>query len=328
MSVAPATLSRMGSSSLARRPTWQSERRGNDLDEARDFYRGGYNGSGFRAERTETPFSYRYTTTGEGPVSLHTASFLGRVRGAVEPGGVYILIWLTAGRASIDLGRDETQLLVGRPAMFPSGRPFAFHAHEYRDALVHFDAHYLEGVAAELHGTEPGPIRFAPLAHETAGWWRAVGLLRDTLTLQGSPTPLQRESVSRAACVAVLRAFPHRVAPLPVAPQTVSARRLRRAVEFVQANADLPLSVGDIAEAAGLTVRGVQLAFRRAFDETPLDYLREVRLDRAHDELTVGRPGELEVGRVAARWGFVSGGRFAQRYALRFGERPSETLRR
>jgi transcriptional regulator GlxA family with amidase domain len=34
------------------------------------------------------------------------------------------------------------------------------------------------------------------------------------------------------------------------------------------------------------------------------------------------------VGDVAARWGFISGGRFAQHYATRFGELPSETLRR
>ena len=288
----------------------------------------GYNGSGFRAERTTTAFSYRYTTTGSGPVSLHTASFLGTVRGAVEPGGVYVLIWLTAGRASIDLGRYETQLVVGRPAMFPTGRSFAFHAHEYRDALVHFDAAYLEQTAAELHGTEPGPILFSRTADAVAPWWGAVRLLRDALAATRSPTPLQRESASRAAAVAALRAFPHRVAPLPVAPATVSARRLRRAVEFLQANADLPLSVGDIAEAAGVTVRGLQLAFRRGFDTTPLHYLREVRLDRAHDELEQGHQGGIEVGEVAARWGFISGGRFAEHYARRFGERPRDTLRR
>ena len=309
-------------------PVWHSETRGGDLDEARAFYSAGYNGSGFRAERTRVPFAYRYAATGPGPVSLRSASFLGSVRGTVEPSGVYVVIWLTAGRASLDLGRDENRLAVGHPAMFPSGRPFGFETSEYRDALVHFDAGFLERAAAERHGTEPGPLRFAPLAHAPAPWWAAVRVLRDTLAGSPAPSPLQRETASQIAAAAVLQAFAHRIAPLPASSPSVSARRLRRAVEFVHANADLPLGVADIAEAAGLTVRGVQLAFQRAYAMTPRQYLRGVRLDRAHDELLAGEPQTLVVGDVAAHWGFVSGGRFAQHYARRFGELPSETLRR
>lgn len=313
---------------LSRQPVWHSEHRGGDLDEARDFYARGYNGAGFRAERTTTPFSFRYASTSPGPVSLHSASFLGSVRGTVEPSGVYVVLWLTAGRASVDLGRDENRLVVGRPAFFPTGRPFGFDAREYRDALVHFEAAHLEAVAAEMHGTAPGPIRFSPTPRDTVPWWSAVRVLRDTLAATPTSTALQRDTASRVAAVAALLAFAHRVAPLPETTSSVSARRLRRAVEFVHANADLPLGVGDIAEAAGLTVRGVQLAFQRAYGETPRHYLRGVRLDRARDELALGDPGSLVVGDVAARWGFVSGGRFAQHYSRRFAELPSETLRR
>jgi AraC-like DNA-binding protein len=309
-------------------PVWHSETRGRDLDEARAFYSRGYNGSGFRAEHTRVPFAYRYASTGPGPVSLHAASFLGSVRGTVEPTGVYVVLWLNDGRASLDLGRDENRLVAGRPAMFPSGRPFGFETSEYRDALVHFDSAYLERAAAERHGTAPGPIRFAPLAHSPAPWWAAVRVLRDTLTGVKAPSSLQRESASQVAAAAVLQAFAHRVVPLPSAPHSVSARRLRRAVEFVHANADLPLGVADIADAAGLTVRGVQLAFQRAYSMTPRQYLRGVRLDLAHDELVAGGPQTLVVGDVAAHWGFISGGRFAQHYTQRFGELPSETLRR
>ncbi|MCM6764211.1 helix-turn-helix transcriptional regulator [Rathayibacter sp. ZW T2_19] len=309
-------------------PVWRSERRGRDLDEARAFYEQGYNGSGFRAERSATPFAYRYATTGEGPVSLHSASFLGHVRGSVDPAGVYVVLWLTQGRAVVDLGRDDNRLVVGRPAVFPTGRPFGFEAHEYRNALVHFEAAYLERAAAELHGTEPGPILFAPVVSDPAPWWAAVRGLRDTLAVADAPTALQRDSASRFAAQAVLRAFVHRVVPLPVTPPTVSARRLRRAVEFLHANADLPLGVADIAEAAGLSTRGLQLAFQRAFATTPRHYLRGVRLERARDELSAAAPGELVVGDVAAHWGFVNAGRFAQHYARRFGELPRQTLRR
>ncbi|MWV60183.1 helix-turn-helix transcriptional regulator [Rathayibacter sp. VKM Ac-2754] len=317
----------MSSPPLSRQPVWHSDVRGNDLDEARDFYARGYNGSGFRAERSAAPFSYRYASTAPGPVSLHSASFLGSVRGAVDPGGVYVVLWLTQGRASLDLGRDEIRPAIGQPAVFPTGRPFGFDAHEYRDALVHIDAAYLERAAAERHGTAPGPLRFAPTPGDTATWWAAVRVLRDTLASATAPTALQRDAAHRITADAMLSTFAHLVAALPPTPPSVSARRLRRAVEFVHANADLPLGVADIADAAGLTVRGVQLAFQRAFAQTPRHYLRGVRLDRAREELLAGSPGTLVVSDVAARWGFVSGGRFAQHYARRFGELPRQTLR-
>ena len=55
------------------------------------------------------------------------------------------------------------------------------------------------------------------------------------------------------------------------------------------------------SSSSGLTVRGVQLAFQRAFGETPRHYLRDVRLERAHEELSAGSAGSLVVGDVAAR---------------------------
>ncbi|WKK73037.1 hypothetical protein Q0F99_09395 [Rathayibacter oskolensis] len=194
------------------RPSWHSDYRGNDLDEARDFYARGYNGSGFRAERSQVPFSYRYASTAPGPVSLHSASFLGSVRGAVEPGGVYVVLWLTQGRASLDLGREENRLMIGRPAVFPTGRPFGFDAQEYRDALVHIEAAHLEGIAAEMHGTAPGPLRFASAPGDTAPWWAAVRVLRDTLASAVPPSALQRDAAHRLAAEAMLRTFAHRVA--------------------------------------------------------------------------------------------------------------------
>jgi AraC-like DNA-binding protein len=56
-------------------------------------------------------------------------------------------------------------------------------------------------------------------------------------------------------------------------------------------------------------------------------YLREVRLNRVHDELLSAAPDDVTVSVVASRWGFLHHGRFAEAYRRKFGCSPSATLR-
>ncbi|MFI6180577.1 hypothetical protein ACIA8R_33925 [Nonomuraea sp. NPDC051191] len=45
---------------------------------------------------------------------------------------------------------------------------------------------------------------------------------------------------------------------------------MRRAIAYLEAQPDQDITVADIAAAAHVTVRAVQLAFRRHLDTTPL----------------------------------------------------------
>ena len=83
----------------------------------------------------------------------------------------------------------------------------------------------------------------------------------------------------------------------------------------------------EIAAAAGVTVRAVQLAFRRHLDITPLGYLRRVRLHHAHRQLAAADPQHESVTAVAYRWGFANPSRFAACYRQAYGVLPSHTLR-
>ncbi|MEJ2861151.1 helix-turn-helix domain-containing protein [Actinomycetospora flava] len=104
---------------------------------------------------------------------------------------------------------------------------------------------------------------------------------------------------------------------------------LRRAIAYLEEHAAADVDVADVAAAAGLGVRGLQMAFRRWRDTTPLAYLREVRLSRAHQELRAAdaRTGGETVADIAARWHFTHPGRFSVTYRERYGCSPSETLR-
>ena len=87
------------------------------------------------------------------------------------------------------------------------------------------------------------------------------------------------------------------------------------------------LSMADIAAACFVSIRAIQLAFRRHLDTTPQEYLRRVRLDRAHHDLMATDPAHASVTAVAYRWGFSSPSRFAAYYRQAYGHPPGRTLR-
>lgn len=102
---------------------------------------------------------------------------------------------------------------------------------------------------------------------------------------------------------------------------------LQRAIDFIRTHADQPLELADIAAAAGVTARAVQYAFAQ-IDTTPLGYLRDTRLARAHTDLHRADPATHTVTDIAMRWGFPHPGRFARYYRAAYGTNPSTTLGR
>jgi transcriptional regulator GlxA family with amidase domain len=104
---------------------------------------------------------------------------------------------------------------------------------------------------------------------------------------------------------------------------------IRRAVEFMHTNAHRPIGLAEIAEASGIGARGLQASFRQYRRQTPLGYLREVRMRGARLELVAAdSTGRDTVAGIAAKWGFTHPGRFSLSYRRVFGCSPSVTLRR
>ena len=105
-------------------------------------------------------------------------------------------------------------------------------------------------------------------------------------------------------------------------------RTVREAVDLVSAEEEATWTIPELARALGVTVRALELGFRKDLGKTPREFVREQRLLRAHDELLRANPGDgTTVTAVASRWGFWHVGRFATSYLERFGVRPAATLR-
>jgi AraC-like DNA-binding protein len=109
----------------------------------------------------------------------------------------------------------------------------------------------------------------------------------------------------------------------PVAPRVI-----RAAIDIIEAEAHLPLTLSSIAARSQVSVRSLQLGFRRHLGASPMSYLRDVRLRRAHQALLESDPSAVTVSSVASEWGFTNLGRFAAVHAARYREPPAKTLRR
>ena len=97
-------------------------------------------------------------------------------------------------------------------------------------------------------------------------------------------------------------------------------------VHDMHANAANRLSVADIAHAVGSPVRSLQRAFQETFGRSPMQYLRDLRLDMAR-QMLLAHPN-AGVTQIALDCGFNHLGKFAAAYRDRFGEPPSATARR
>ena len=125
----------------------------------------------------------------------------------------------------------------------------------------------------------------------------------------------------------LLQAQPHNYRRLLNRRSEAGTWQIRAAEEFMSANAHMPISLGDVCRAAGVNARTLQDSFQKRRGNTPMAFLRRVRMDEVRSALL--QPEEkTSVSGEAARWGFLHFGRFSRDYKIRFGELPSETLRR
>lgn len=102
---------------------------------------------------------------------------------------------------------------------------------------------------------------------------------------------------------------------------------LRRARECLHARAAEPLDLAQLAAAAGIGIRALQLGFQRHFGTSISDMLLDIRLSHLNAQLKRATP-DARIIDIAFDLGFTHLGRMAGAYRAKFGETPSATLSR
>jgi transcriptional regulator GlxA family with amidase domain len=135
------------------------------------------------------------------------------------------------------------------------------------------------------------------------------------------------QSYEEHLALSLLLGLRHSYSELLLRQRTAAApANVKRAEEFMGANAREPLTIEAVADAAGCSIRALQLAFRRFRGTTPMSALQRVRLEAARAEMMGSDRGQ-SLARIAAEHGFSNPSRFAQLFRRAYGAYPSEALR-
>jgi AraC-like DNA-binding protein len=205
-----------------------------------------------------------------------------------------------------------------------------------RQILIRIDRSLLEREMLAWTGRGPRElIEFdqsqAFAMEKAATLTHAVRMLCDDL--RGDSTsldhPLLRDRMASALASALLVGLPHNHSrAFESAETSIAPVCVRRAERFIEENTVKAIGLADVASAAGVSARALQMAFRRFRDTTPMAHWRALRMELARSDLARARRDGGSVTSVANAYGFGSLSRFAAGYKARFHESPSETLHR
>jgi AraC-like DNA-binding protein len=255
-------------------------------------------------------------------------------RAETDPFDYFVFLSVGSGRLHVTGDRSEAFVQAGQHCVLPTGVALDLRIHAIDVAGLRVPAELLRTAATD-HGLEDRPVRFdslSPVSTSMARYWSAVmGLAHNTLLTDDAVAghPLLVAEITHTVGIAALHTFPSSIMTRQAEPASgrVEASALRRAIAFIEENAHRPITLSDVAGAAGISARGLQFAFARHRDTTPMQHLRLVRLSGAHRDLQFADPQRgATVEQIARRWGFASPSRFAHYYRDAYGVPPHQTL--
>jgi AraC-like DNA-binding protein len=234
-----------------------------------------------------------------------------------------------AGSMKISAGGKSLSAAPGRPVLIPAGMGHRFRATRIQCLLFEISA-------AKWHSTLDLFLRAAsaipPLAWQPRSPdARAISdvltfALRDAERDAGACQEIHRHRLESLILSVIARAVAARcVAPTPgEIPGRVS---LDAITGWIAGRLPSDFKTADIARFAGVTRRTLQTMFLRHLHTTPAHYVRDLRMDAARADL-LDPKNTKTVSEIAMTLNFLHLGRFAASYRAKFGESPSDTIRR
>lgn len=103
--------------------------------------------------------------------------------------------------------------------------------------------------------------------------------------------------------------------------------QVRRAESYIESHWNEPITIARLARATAASARSIFYHFKNSRGQSPMSFVKQVRLEHAREMLESSGTNR-SVTEIAVDCGFGNLGHFAGDYLKRFGERPSDTLKR
>ncbi|MBG0566043.1 helix-turn-helix transcriptional regulator [Actinoplanes aureus] len=291
-------------------------------------------GAGMRVSSSDHNPQLRHRRTHAPGFHLETIAQSATLDFDGEPLPTLVIVTTNTARLQRTSGDSDRRYRPGDVCLgaYP-GRPFTCTWSPGELTTCVLDLAVLDRIAAPAPAWQPTPVRFTSLdphsATAAAHWRHTHAYVTDLLdNPEAAGSPLLIANATHLLATAALATFANTALTDP----TIEDRRdatpttLRRALAYIDDNADQTITVADIAAAARVSIRALQLAFRRYRDTTPMAHLHRVRLQHADHMLATADPSTTTVAAVAARWGFTNPRLFAAHYRNAYGVPPSHTL--
>jgi AraC-like DNA-binding protein len=199
--------------------------------------------------------------------------------------------------------------------------------------LLRLDRSLVDAYAKKLNGgVDAGDVRFPSSLSfgtpEGGAFWRYLRFLWDESTRDGPlfQSPLVVREMEDSLLATLL--FATGRDGIVRLDESCPRKHVARAKEYMLEHLEEPISVADVAEAAGVSARTLFREFRKRHGISPMAFLKERRLEAAQRALLAADPRERSVTDIALDHGFSHFGRFSVEYKRTFRETPSDTLRR
>ena len=250
----------------------------------------------------------------------------------VPDGENFLFAIVLSGAAKYRYGGDEVVIGPGQVGPIAPYREFRSRMDaDFNQLLINVSKERLESLAALLIGEPPATLEFQHTPDMDAQMLAVLpifeSLLHTATSGVGDDSPLAQQRLEDVALESLLLSFPSVRSRLREHGSTGSARLVRDATQLMHERLAEPLALTEISRRLAVSPRTLQLAFRRELDQSPSEWLRVHRLDRAEQLLRSGDPNYATVTNVAYASGFHHLGEFAKHYKQRFGQSPSAALR-
>ena len=136
-----------------------------------------------------------------------------------------------------------------------------------------------------------------------------------------APEPAARLAIDGMATALTTRLLQDFAARPLAGRQTLSKPKLRRLVDYVEANIEADLGLAELAAVAGVSVPHLTVLFRRTMGQSLHRYVIERRVSRAREQLLAG---ETSIARVALDAGFAHQSHMARWMKRLLGATPAE----